>query len=71
MNWDNLADSRCPRCSSKLESHGLLADFMTCSEPHCLYKINTEKFAEISGRMKARRDTLRDPDENLAALNNL
>ena len=71
MNWDNLADHRCPRCGSKLESHGMLADFLTCTDPHCLYKINQEKFAELSRKMKSRRDAMYDPDANLSALNNL
>lgn len=71
MNWDNLADHRCPRCGQKLESHGMLADFLSCTASHCLYKINQDKFAELSGKMKARREASYDPDANLSALNNL
>ena len=71
MNWDNLADNRCPRCGCKMESHGMLSEFRTCTDPHCLYKIREDKFAELSGKMRTRRESNYDPDANLSALNNL
>lgn len=71
MNWENLGDCRCPRCSAKLETHGMLGDFYSCTDKHCLFKIGAEKFAEMSGRIRTRREASYDPDENLSALNNL
>lgn len=71
MNWDKLADDRCPRCGAKLESHGMLADFVSCTDSHCLFKINQDKFATLKAKMRTRRDANYDPDENLSALNNL
>lgn len=71
MNWDNLIDNRCPRCSAKLESHGMLADFRTCTDSHCLYKISEDKFINLSNKMRTKREANYDPDENLSALNNL
>lgn len=71
MIWDNLADEKCPRCGCTLEPSGMLDSHRLCSDSHCLFKINMEKFEEIVSKTKERNIDNFNPDENLSDLNNL
>lgn len=71
MNWNAFREHRCPRCNSKLETHGMLSDLHTCSDSHCLFKINDTKFQEILGNILKKEAKHYNPEPNLEALNNL
>lgn len=71
MEWINLKEHRCPRCSSKLETHGTLSDKHTCTNDHCLFEISDKRFNEIASNQSKKEVRYYNPDQNLSDLNNL
>jgi hypothetical protein len=47
MKWYNLKNNKCPSCSSFLTGSEK-ATILKCSNPSCLFKIGTERFAQLS-----------------------
>lgn len=50
-NWTNLLDHKCPTCSSKLATEGLLTITYHCSAPSCDFKIGYEKYEELFAKL--------------------
>jgi hypothetical protein len=73
MIWSRLKENRCPRpdCGKLLETHGMLSDDTTCSNPHCLFKIGTVKLESMVTAMRRKEMREYNPEENLSDLNNL
>ena len=74
MKWSALVEEKCPRCNAKLHSSSPLDRIRACSDSHCLFKINIDKFESIvesEVKRQNRRPFKYDPDENMSSLNNL
>lgn len=73
MNWEQLKEKKCPRCSSRLESAAPYVDEFRCSNTHCLFKIHERRFEELMSSMYKRTDykTFKEVDRNFEELNNL
>lgn len=65
MNWNNLKDGLCAKCSMKLKM-GLLDVIYECS--NCDFRISREKWEQITTPKSFKRND--DNIDNLAALNN-
>lgn len=68
MNWSNLKNFSCPKCSHNLQN---CIEYFHCSD--CSFSINKNKFDEIvTERYRPIRDIPQDDeDSRLAELNNL
>lgn len=71
MDWNQLAKDKCPRCNARLLGSGILDTIKICSDSHCLFKIDMDKFNKIVADIRKREIRNYNPDENLSALNNL
>lgn len=75
MDWNKLVENRCPRCGAMLHQKGMLDVVRMCTDSHCLFKINVDRFDEIVSNIVSKRrraDTQNyNPDQNLSDLNNL
>ena len=67
MNWKNLKNNKCPKCSSPLKDIG---HYYACSLNGCIFSINKPKFEQLVNDLYKPKK-YKSIDDNLAELNNL
>lgn len=57
LDWPRLKEYKCPRpaCGWKLQFNGLLSSDITCTNPHCLFRIGDDRMQEILKSMTKKR----------------
>lgn len=70
MDWDQLKQNNCPKCSSQLRSN-IFSECYECTHSMCDFKIGDKKFDTIIENMYKGKFKTPDFEQNLSDLNNL
>lgn len=68
MNWSNLKNNKCPKCSSSLKDIG---QYFACTKSGCIFSINKPKFEKIVNDLYKPKPKRCNFEDNLSQLNNL